>query len=76
MTKNTKVEKKIETIVISEEDYLEDNYIAPSGYYIRDYLGQAVFYRSRDRLKIQHQVDEEFGKGKFKVRVVVKAQAR
>lgn len=76
MTKAKKEDKKIETIIISEEDYLEDNYIAPSSYYIRDYLGQAVFFKSRDRMKIQKQVDDEHGKGLFKVRIIVKAQAR
>lgn len=75
MTK-TKVDKKIETVVISEEDYLEDNYKPPSGLYIRNALGEAVFYRSRDRLKVQQQVDETFGKGMYLVRTVVKAQAR
>ena len=53
--------KKIELIVADIEH-------APSCFYIVDALGQYVFAKTKSRKIAQEVVDEEYGKGFYKVR--------
>lgn len=67
--------KEIEVVVKTPEELVywsdeEESYVEkfPGNLYIIDALGNYHFYMTRDRLKAQHQVDFDFGKGKYTVR--------
>jgi len=69
--------KPVESITISEEDAEvwsdeEQCFVlnAPSNFYILNSLGQRVFYRTRNRAEAQQAADEEYGKGRYTIRVV------
>jgi hypothetical protein len=62
--------KQIETITLSFQEYQEakeEKKVLPK-YFIVDALGQYVFVKTRDRAKAQAHIDEEYGKGKYRVR--------
>lgn len=72
MTQNTacKVPKKIETLVLSFQEYQsakDDKKILPKYFFI-DAMGSYIFIKTRDRAKAQAFIDEECGAGKYKVR--------
>jgi hypothetical protein len=58
---------KPEITVVSYEDFTSDEFKPPSKYYFKNALGQFVFPVYRDRLVLQAWVDEEYGKGKYKL---------
>ena len=69
---------KIETFTLTRQQYNaiiskeveEDSLvgISLSKYFVINALGDYVFIRTRDRAKAQAWVDEEYGKGKYRVR--------
>lgn len=62
--------KPIETVTLTFDMYLqakEDKLILPKFFYV-NCLGDYVFIKTRDRAKAQAFIDEECGKGKYKVR--------
>ena len=74
--------KPIETFTLTRQQYnaiiskeVEEGSelcgITHSKYYILDALDNYVFIRTRDRAKAQAWVDEEYGKGKYRVRTHV-----
>ncbi len=59
---------------ISEEEHDSDDFIPPTRYYIRDALGNYVFFRTRSRATAQSLSDEWFGNGKYRINVSLKGQ--
>ena len=66
------VEKKL--VVVPEQQRFQDGFKAPTKFYIIDAFNDAVFIRTRDRLKAQEIVDSIWGKGFFTVKQVVLAK--
>lgn len=66
--------KKI--VVVSEEERMADEFIAPTKYYIVNAFGDGVFFRTRDRATAQSLSDEVYGKGFYTVKQIIFAQAR
>ena len=54
-------------IVVSYEAFTSIDFLPPSNFYIKDALQNYIFYSSRDRQKVQQEVDGEFGKGHYRV---------
>lgn len=65
--------KSLETVTLTFDMYLqakEEKLILPKFFYV-NCLGDYVFIKTRDRAKAQAFIDEECGKGKYKVRTFV-----
>lgn len=65
--------KPIETITLTFTEYnqaKEEKKILPKFFYV-NCLGDYVFLKTRDRAKAQAFIDEECGKGKYRVRSYV-----
>jgi hypothetical protein len=58
---------KPEITVVSYEDFTSDEFKAPSKFFIKDCVGNYLFLKYSDRLVLQAWVDEEYGKGKYKL---------
>ena len=54
----------------------EDNFKPPATYYVSDAMGGQMFFRTNKRASAQHLCDCVFGKNKYTVKIVVKAQVR
>lgn len=70
-------DKPIESVVVPEKDaeYWDEvnecfTLNAPSNFYVLISTGDRVYYKTRDRLAAQKQADEDWGVGKYKIRVV------
>jgi len=68
---------QIESVSISESeaecwDEVSESFVlnAPSNFYVFISTGDRVYYMTRDRAAAQKQADEDWGKGKYKIRVV------
>jgi len=72
----TKEKKQVETITVSNTEFLDDDFRAPSGYYIKTAMGDYLFVKSRSRKDAQATVDELYGHGKYSIRTVIKASIR
>lgn len=66
--------KKI--VVVPEQQRFEDGFIPPSKFYIIDYMGDGVFFRTHSRATAQSLADEIYGKNFFLIKQIVLAQAR
>lgn len=62
-----KVEKPIETVVVTYEEFSEWEHVPYGSFFIRNALGMIVYYKTSDRLRAQKACDEEYGKGKYTV---------
>ena len=69
--------KPIESLVIPEEqsecwDEVSESFVlnAPSNFYVLLAIGSRCYYKTKDRLAAQKQADEDWGAGKYKIRVV------
>lgn len=60
---------KVKTTVVESEVADADGFRAPSNHYIVNAMGELVFISSRKRADAQKWVDEEYGAGKYTVRV-------
>ena len=58
---------KCKTTVVSFENFSDDDFNKPSNYYVRMATGDFYFVHTRDRLTAQEVIDDEFGKGHYKV---------
>ena len=67
---------KTKYLYVSSEEYHVDDWKDPTGYYVLDALGGAMYFRTRSRAKAQAYCDELFGVGKYRVIKVIKAVAR
>jgi hypothetical protein len=70
-------DKPIESIIIPEEqaecwDEVSESFVlnAPSNFYVLLAIGSRCYYKTKDRLAAQKQADEDWGVGKYKIRVV------
>lgn len=70
---DAKWEKKV--IIYSHEDVLKDEFIPPKRYYINNAFYDYVYISALRRDTAQGIVDEIYGKGKYVVKMVVKAVA-
>lgn len=60
--------KMPETIVVTEEEYMEDGFKDPSAYFFKSATGSRVYVKTRDRKKAQEVCDDWTGrKGLYKV---------
>lgn len=65
--------KQVETITLTFTEYnqaKEEKKMLPKFFYV-NCLGDYVFIKTRDRAKAQSFIDEECGKGKYRVRTYV-----
>lgn len=63
-------------IVVPFDDRFSDTFIDPAKYYIVNAMGDAVYYRTRSRQAAQDMADKDYGEGKYKIRVAMKAEVR
>ena len=70
-------DKPVESIIIPETeaecwDEVSESFVlnAPSNFYVLLAIGSRCYYLTRDRLTAQKQADEDWGVGKYKIRVV------
>lgn len=59
---------KMKTTVVDYITFTDDEFKAPSTFYIKDCLGMFHFIHTRDRHKAQCWVNETFGENKYIVR--------
>ena len=57
----------MKTTTITLEEFNDDQFKRPSNFYIRIATGDSYFIHTRDRMAAQKLVDDEFGKGRYKV---------
>jgi len=69
-----KIMKKI--VVVSEKERFNDEFKDPTAFFIINAFGDAVYFRTRDRLKAQEISDEMYGKGFYLVKRSMKAAVR
>lgn len=63
-------------VVVQEKDRFEDEFKDPTAYFIVNGLGDAVYFKTRDRAKAQALSDEMYGKGFYTVKKSMKAAVR
>lgn len=56
-----------EVIKVTFTEFTDGDFKPPSTYYFKCALGFFNFIKGRDRLALQSWVDEEYGKGKYKL---------
>lgn len=73
----SKPEKPVESILIPEKEaevwsVEEEGFVlnAPSNFYVLLAIGDRCYYKTKDRAAAQKQCDEDWGVGKYKIRVV------
>lgn len=59
--------------VYSYDEYISDNFRAPSKFFYRNAFGDAVFFKTRSRKKANEMLKELEGEGKYQLRTVIKA---
>lgn len=66
------------TLEVSEEERFDYDFKEPRGakYFIVNANNNALFFFTNSREKAQNECDNIYGKGKYKIRVVMKAQVR
>ena len=57
----------INTVVVGYQEFNSPDFKNPARYFIRNALGDYVFYKTSKRQEAQGAVDSEYGKGKYKV---------
>lgn len=69
--------KQIETVTLTFDMYLQakENKLALPKFFYVNCLGDYIFIRTRDRAKAQAYVDDECGKGKYRIRTYVQEGA-
>lgn len=58
---------KPKVTTISFQDFSDDDFKKPSNHYIRNAMGEYVFFHNRDRAESQKVCDDMYGKGQYKV---------
>jgi hypothetical protein len=61
-------DKEMKITVLSMSDTTQDDFRAPSKYYIVNSLGDYVFIHARERAVAEQWITENYGKGFFKLR--------
>jgi hypothetical protein len=69
-------ELKDKVIFVSERDRLDDYFRDPTGLFILNAMGEAVYFRTRDRKKAQEWSNMLYGDGFYVVKKSLKAQIR
>lgn len=59
--------KEIKVTVVSHEEFTDYEFQPPSSFFIMDSLQNYNFYHTRSRAAAQDKVDEDYGKGRYKV---------
>ena len=59
--------KEIKVSVVTHEEFTDYEFQPPSSFFIMDSMQNYIFYHTRSRAAAQQKVDEEFGKGRYKV---------
>lgn len=68
--------KEIEHVTVSTQEFESDEFRAPSKFYIRDAMDNFVFICTRRRNEAQSWADNEYGYGKYAIRIIMKASIR
>jgi hypothetical protein len=55
---------KVKITIVTFEEFTDIDFRAPTAYYIRNALGEYVYFHTRDRLEAQKICDETYGKSK------------
>lgn len=58
---------EVEIVVVDFNTFNDIDFKHPSAFFIRNALGEVVFFRTRDREKAQEKCDDLYGKGKYRV---------
>lgn len=61
--------KKIKTTTVTIDEAEYDGFRAPGNYYIVNAFGDLVFFSAKKRDVAQKLVDEEYGTGKYTIRL-------
>lgn len=59
--------KPMVTVNVTFEQFSEWDFLPPGSYYIRNAIGDYVFIKTSDRVAAQKYIDENYGKGKYRV---------
>ena len=59
------VVKEIQMVVVEFEEFSDYDFVAPSGLYIRNAIGQYVYVKTKDKVAAQKQIDSVYGAGKY-----------
>lgn len=62
--------KGVKTSVVDFEDFNDLDFVSPSRWFIFNSMNEYLFIHVRDRQVAQDYVDEEYGKGRYKIRTV------
>lgn len=69
--KHTKQLKQIETIIVPCEERLHDlTFVDPTSWFLINANGDAVYFKTRSRIKAREQADIMYGKDKYVIRSV------
>jgi uncharacterized protein (DUF427 family) len=68
--------KEMETFYIPCEDHNMDDFKPPSRFYIINALGDAVYFKTNSRVRAQEEADKQYSKGKYAVRIEIRAGVR
>ena len=69
--------KWADKVVIYDYEQLEkSNFKDPSKYYILNAFGDRVYFKTRIKSKARQWCDEIYGKGKYVIREVIRAEVR
>ena len=60
---------KSKTTIVTQEVADSDGFRSPSNYYVVNCMGDLVFFSAKKRDVAQKAADEEFGSGKYTIRV-------
>lgn len=63
-------------IFVSEIDRREDDFRDPASFYILNAMGEAVYFKTRNRIKAQEWADKLYGKGFYIVKKALRAAVR
>lgn len=62
MTKKVKV---IKTETVDFDTFSHWDFISPGSFYIRNAMGEYVFFKTSSRKEAQEEIDKQYGKGRY-----------
>jgi hypothetical protein len=68
--------KEMQTFYIPNEDHNADDFKPPSRFYIINAIGDAVYFKTNSRMRAQEEADKQYGRGKYSVRIEIRAGVR
>lgn len=62
-----KKKKPVKTVLATYEQFTSCDFIPPGSFYVRNAMGEYLYFRTSSRPEAQALVDELYGKGKYRV---------